>query len=39
MLQPVLHYVSNEFSVKFSNLTDLARPPQNQIICLYIIMR
>ena len=32
MLQPVLHYVPNEFSVKCSNLTNLARPPQNQII-------
>ena len=29
--------MSNEFSVKYSNLTNLARPPQNQIICLYII--
>jgi hypothetical protein len=34
-----LHYVSNEFSVKYSNLTNLAKPHQNQIICLYNIMR
>ena len=27
------------FLSKYSNLTNLARPPQNQIICLYIIMR
>ena len=27
------------YRIWFSNLTNLARPPQNQIICLYIIMR